>query len=146
MKQRQKGPPSFRKERSVSAGIKRLQSRKAEDRESLCHDQPKTSFRERGLSDNCRGRIVKNSPLLRCHVATSPSSTPFVFTARQAVILPPERPELRQRQHKLPAWCPVSSQHRRFRQPHLFGSGVSFTHTSSAAAFVDGGIGARHFQ
>jgi len=31
--------------------------------------------------------------------------------------------------------CPVSSQHRRLRQPHLLGSGVSFTHASSARIF-----------
>jgi len=43
-----------------------------------------------------------------------------------AQLLPSERPEFRYDSavHP-PGLCPVSSQHRKLRQPHLFGSGVS---------------------
>src|SRR5215471_9179008 len=42
-----------------------------------------------------------------------------------------------------PGLRPVSSQHRRLRHPHLFGSGVSFTHASSARILCSRPVEAR---
>src|SRR5262245_49206572 len=62
-----------------------------------------------------------------------PSLSAGPFATRLAVVLPPERPELRSDiATHAPGLCPVSSQHRRLRQPHLLGSDVSFTQASSA--------------
>src|SRR5262245_28576645 len=74
--------------------------------------------------------------LPRDHVTTRFRATPFVFVARLTAVLPAERPELRCNGARAgPGLWPISSQHRTFRQPHLFGSGVSATHASSVRIF-----------
>jgi len=48
-----------------------------------------------GIPDKCLGGQQKLSVLSRCHVPARLTSTPSVFTAWLAVVLPSKRPELR---------------------------------------------------
>ncbi len=80
--------------------------------------------------ENANSRLLVGS-----HRSTSLRPAPLIFTAKRTV-LPPKRPELcgAALAHAPGLW-PVSSQYRTLRQPHLLGSGGSFTHASSARIF-----------
>ena len=67
-------------------------------------------------------------------VAGSLVSTRLIFSARVTVVLPTKGPELRCNRPVHP-FVSRFLMHRTLRQPHLLGSGVSFTHASSRRIF-----------
>jgi len=92
-------------------------------------------------------RWVTGNSLLCCHVSANLASAPSIFPAGRTVVFPPKRPELRR---DMPDTCtglmPISSQHRRLRQPYLFGSGVSIDPCEFSTDFFDVWKRSGHFR